>query len=302
MIVSAVIPTLNRADDLLEAIVSILGQTRIPDELIIIDQSQGTESKIGVAECLRGHPLAGRLIYVHDATIDGLVEAKQVAAGKSKADIVMFLEDDVVLSPNYIEVLERGFIDYPEMMGSCGVVQEVAGSGIIYSSFFHVFHRGIFHDPRVGIHGIQGATNQGLTQSNYLSGGLSAYRREVFEQIPFDTVNGFFALEDIDFSTRAASYFGKENFYINTGAVLDHRMSPLNRARLLPKYERKLKEFICFYKKNRTSFGDFLSLIWLMIGLFLEGIMSTIIYRSADPLIGALKGFIQGTRQRIEKV
>mgnify|MGYP000465487560 CR=1 FL=1 len=39
MIISAVIPTKNRPHDLLQAVRSILSQKRLPDQLIIIDQS-----------------------------------------------------------------------------------------------------------------------------------------------------------------------------------------------------------------------------------------------------------------------
>ena len=53
-----------------------------------------------------------------------------------------------------------------------------------------------------------------LIPSDYISGGLSAYRREVFEAVPFDVENGFFALEDIDFSTRVARAYGSR-LYIN---------------------------------------------------------------------------------------
>lgn len=302
MTISAVIPTLNRVDGLDEAVESIMNQSRLPDELIIVDQSVSSDSKERIGLRLADHDLVKKIIYIHDSSISGLVEAKHEAVCHSSGDIVMFLEDDVVLEPDYLEVLERGFVDEPEMLGCCGVVKEVSGSGNFYFFFFHLFHRGIFHDPRVGIHGIERAANQGLVNSDYLSGGLSAYRKEVFAKVPFDTKNGFFALEDIDFSTRAAKKFGKQHFFINTGAILDHRVSPVNRAKLLPKYERKVREFICFYKKNRTSIFDTFSLIWLMLGLLIEAVMSAIVYRSTDPLIGAFKGFVQGIRQRIERV
>jgi len=287
---------------LVDAVESIVNQTRLPDELIIVDQSIDSDSKEKVFLHLKEHDLAKNLVYIHDPSISGLVEAKQVAVKNSKSDIVIFLEDDVVLSPDYIETLEKGFINHPEMMGSCGVVEFVAGSGSFYTALFHFFHRGIFHDPRVGIHGIERAANQGLIQSNYLSGGLSAYRREVFEQIPFDTINGFFALEDIDFSTRAARFFDKEKFYINTGAVLDHKMSPQNRAKLFTKYEGKLRVFICFYKKNHTSGWDFLSLVWLIVGLFIESVMVSMLHQSVDPVIGVAKGFMQGIKRHIKKL
>jgi len=297
--VTVVIPTLNRPNDLCQAVQSIMKQTFIPDELIVVDQSQKDDSRIMVDKFLQNHVLTERLVYIHDASVSGLVDAKKVAVEHSQGDIVMFLEDDVVLDSSYIEVLEKGFIEHPEMMGSCGVVQAVAGSGAFYTALFHFFHRGIFHDPRVGIHGNEGAVNQGLVRSNYLSGGLSAYRREVFERVPFDILNGFFALEDIDFSMRAAREFRDCGFYINTGAVLDHRMSPLNRAKLFPRYERKLREYICFYKKHRNVRLAQLNLLWLITGLLTEALVFSVKFRSFDPLTGTVSGIINGIRHKI---
>ncbi len=301
MVVSAIIPTLNRVDDLVKAVASVAAQTRIPDELVIIDQSDNEYSKEKIQHLVSGNPLEGRLCYIHDPSVRGLVQAKKRAVEESSGDILMFLEDDVVLESDYIEQLEKGFVENPDMMGACGVVSDVPQPGLAYRLFFHLFHRGIFYDPRVGIHGKERFRGQGLVPSHYLSGGLSAYRREVFEHIPFDTRNGFFALEDIDFSTRAARRYGYDHFFINTHAVLDHRMSPVNRAKLLPKYERKFREYISFYKKNRKSFFDLFRLIWLMIGLSIESMMAAIAYRNMDPIVGSWQGVVRGIAQQMEE-
>lgn len=297
--IAAVIPTKNRPDDLLCCVKSILAQQRQPDQLVVIDQSGDTVSKQQVEKLCHSEKHGFELLYIHDPTVSGLVQAKARGVQHSRADVIMFLEDDVVLAPDYVAVLECGFMDTPEMYGACGVVRAVPGQGDTYRWLFRFFHRGIFHDPRVGVHGAASARDGSLLQSNYLSGGLSAYRREVFERIPFDTVNGFFALEDIDFSTRAAREFGQDRFYINTGAVLDHAMSPLNRAVLFPRYERKVREFICFYKKNRDQHWALPSLLWLLVGLFLEALVESARTFRLSPLFGAASGLFLGISRRV---
>src|SRR3972149_1254722 len=98
MLISAVIPSKNRPRDLANAVLSILTQSRPPDELLVIAQ----------------RPALG---CVHDPRIAGLVAAKQVAVARARGDIVCFLEDDVVLETDYMLNIERGFVEGPALLG-----------------------------------------------------------------------------------------------------------------------------------------------------------------------------------------
>lgn len=288
MRLTAVIPTRNRPADLGKAVASVLDQTRRPDTLIVVDQSPGDESRRTVEALLaESGPL--RVDYVHDTAVTGLVDAKRVAAGRADGDVVCFLEDDIVLEPDYFEQIERGFAGRPEMLGCCGVVTNLPPLPAFYVGLFRLFHRGLFADRRVGIHGFAQGRGHALIPSNYLSGGLSAYRREVFAAVPFDTANGLFMTEDIDFSTRAAHKFGPR-FYINPNARLEHHMSPVNRAALHARQRRKVREFFVFYKKRRSGPADDLALAWLLCGLAIEAIFAA--FRQLHP--GTIAGFLAG--------
>ena len=82
-------------------------------------------------------------------------------SGARKGDIVCFLEDDVVLEPDYLRNIEAGFIERPAMVGSCGIVTNLPPLPPFYSRLFHFFHRGIFHDPRVGVTGVMNGSGHG---------------------------------------------------------------------------------------------------------------------------------------------
>jgi GT2 family glycosyltransferase len=297
-LLTAVIPTRNRPDDLAKAVASVLVQTRPPDVFMVVDQSPGSESRLVVEALLEGNTRI-RLNYIHDPRISGLVEAKQVAAGRASGDIVCFLEDDIILEPDYLEQIERGFSERPEMLGCCGVVTNLPPLPAFYVALFRLFHRGIFADRRVGVHGfVVGGRGQALIRSNYLSGGLSAYRREVLAAVPFDTANELFMTEDIDFSTRAAQRYG-ECFFINPNARLEHHMSPVNRAAVGARQRRKIREFFVFYKKRRGRPADALAFVWLLWGLAIEACVAAIRYRSTLPLSGFLAGVGDGLRWRV---
>lgn len=296
-LLTAVIPTRNRPGDLAKAVASVRAQVRAPDELLIVDQSPGSESRDLVASLMEG--AAGiRLVYIHDTGITGLVDAKRVAFQRSSGDILCFLEDDVVLEPEYIEEIESGFRARPDMLGCCGVVSNLPPLPPFYGAMFHLFHRGIFRDPRVGIHGRFEGAGHPLIPSRALSGGLSAWRRKVLDAIPFDVANDFFMLEDIDFSTRAEAHFGPR-FFINPNARLAHNMSPLNRERLGERQRRKLREYMLFYKKRSATLGALPNLIWLLSGLFLEAMMQALSSRSPAPLKGYVAGLRDGIRRKL---
>ena len=293
MLISAIIPTKNRAVDLINAVQSILRQARLPDELIVVDQSENDLARAEIKLLLEASGDSMRLIYIYDPTISGLVDAKRVGTSHSSGDIICFLEDDVVLEPCYIQEMEHAFDAHPEMMGCCGVVTNLPELPSEYVRFFHLFHCGIFHDPRVGVHGYASKNHDDLIPSRYLSGGTSAFRKAVFEKVPFDLANGFFMLEDIDFSMRATRVFGNR-FFINTRSRLAHYMSPVNRAILGKKYRRKLREFLVFYKKHGVGVLQLACLLWLLVGLWAEAALNAIRSRNLGPLTGYVMGIWDG--------
>lgn len=290
--ITVVIPTRNRPDDLSKAVTSILTQTRPPDEFIIVDQSPGNESRIRVESLMSGSERI-QLVYIHDPRISGLVDAKRVAAERVDGDIVCFLEDDVILEPDYIEQIEQGFANRPEMLGCCGIITNPPRQPVGYNFFFHLFHRGIFRDVRVGLFGRFDGRGHPLIASKFLSGGMSAWRHEVFLAIQFDVASGFHMFEDIDFSTRVAKHFGPR-LYINPNARLEHHWSPVNREVLAPRQRRKLTECIVYYKKRRDWPGAAFALPWLLLGLLFESAFQSFSARTFGPLQGYFAGIRDG--------
>lgn len=297
---TAVIPTRCRPVDLIIAVKTILDQTRTPDELIVIDQSPTAESKMEVeALFAEVHP-PFNLIYVHDSSISGLVDAKNEAVKVSSGDIVSFLEDDIELYPDYFSEVELFFLNNSTALGCGGVVVKVDCYSSFYRFVFNLIHRGIFFDARVMMHAQEGS--QQLMQSRYISGGVSSYRRAVFDQVPFDIVNGFFALEDIEFSTRAADFFGDGYFFINPRIKLLHNMSPANRAVMGVVWERKIREFVLFYKKHADKSGSGINLAALLAGLFCVSALVSVKKLSVAPLTGFFKGLRNGVKQNIKSL
>jgi len=298
--ISVIIPTKNRPLDLSRAVESIISQSRVPEQLIIVDQSEINESLILIENYLKKINFT-EYTYIHDENINGLVSAKKVGVNNSSGDIVSFLEDDIILEPNYIENIENGFMSIPNMLGCSGIIINHPSRSKPHQIIFDIFHLGIFKDDRDKFFGKKFINSSDIVLCNMLSGGVSSWRKEVFSAIPFDDKNGFHMLEDIDYSTRAAEYYGNR-FYINTMAHLSHFSSPLNRDSARVKYCRKTFEFIMFYKKRKSVSFAFTSLFWLLIGLALDSIAKSLSDRSLEPLKGFLNGVYQGFNADIKLI
>jgi GT2 family glycosyltransferase len=295
MTLSAVIPTRNRPEDLVKAVASVLAQTLPPDELLVVDQSPGDESaRLVQAMFPPGSPT--RLVYIHDTGITGLVDAKRVAAARAGGDIICFFEDDVILEPDYMAELERGFDSKPDMCGCSGVITNPPKSSALYIAAQRFFFRGIFRDPRLPIfdRALRGADE--LMPCDVLSGGLSAWRRDVFNHVAFDSKNGFFMFEDMEFSTRIVKALG-HHLYVNPRARLEHHFSAVNRDVHGVRQRRKLAEALIFFKKRRDWPGARGGLLMVALWWLGEAFVQTVRLRSAGPVLGYFRGVFDGFRK-----
>jgi GT2 family glycosyltransferase len=236
-----------------------------------------------------------RLAYVQDQGLAGLVEAKRAGVARANGQIVCFLEDDVILEADYLAQIEAGFVAEAGMLGCSGVITNLSRS-TPYVLFHWLFFRGIFDDPRIRIFAKLATSGDQLIATEIVSGGLSAWRRKVFDEVEFDTQNGFFMLEDIDFSSRVVRTFGS-CLFVNPRARLAHNWSPVNRDSQMTLQRRRLIEAITYYKKRRAWSGARTGLAMAMLWWLGDAVLQALRFRSPRPLIGYVRGAIDGFRR-----
>ena len=295
--ISAIIPTKNRPEDLLRGLISICEQSRIPDQLVIVDQSDTDKTKKLIHSFMNQYKNI-HLIYIYDPKILGLVDAKRVSVIYATGDILCFLEDDVILEHDYFHEIEVGFFKNNKMIGCCGVITNPPKTSFFYKLIFKIFHCGIFKDPRIDAIDRSTRTSEVFIPSEMLSGGISAWRRSVFENISFDVANGFHMFEDIDFSTRVARHYGNRLF-INPNARLAHYCSPINRDLLGARERRKIRECFTYYKKRKDWPNAPISFYWLLFGMLLETIFQSFSCLSFKPIQGYILGLRDGYTKKI---
>jgi len=294
--ISAIIPTKNRLQDLIVAFNSISKQSRPPDELIIVDQSSSPISQTIIASLRNSLPATSELNYIYNTCISGLVEAKHVGVSHASGDILCFFEDDIVLELDYIYEIELSFLNLASILGASGVVTNTPVSSPAYVFFHELFHRGLFKDPRPRVYSNIMRLNTkflhtNLISTNLLSGGLSSWKRHVFERVPFYLRSGFHMLEDKDFSIRVCNEYGP-CLFINPSARLTHNFAPAGRDSVGRREMRKTQEYFIFYMKHRKGMRDTFCFLWLLLGLLFSSGFVSLNKLSLKPVIGIFLGII----------
>jgi GT2 family glycosyltransferase len=301
MRISVVIPTKNRPIDLKKAILSVTSQSLLPDELIVVDQSSTEESREITKDICQGSPLHPGLIYHLDPKVRGLVDARRVGFQLSSGDLVLYLEDDIELSKDYLKAMVMGFQMNPAMMACTGIMTNYQATRF-YQELFLLFHRGIYRDTRIRHHGPVSSENGEkieLVPIEFISGGISAYRRAVLAAVPFDTENEFFAYEDVEYSARIKKHFGRNVLFLNRAAHLQHHYSITNRDSAGPRIERKSREVVVFFKKHRDVAFSWRDLVILELGLFVESLLYSVKMHSFKPAKGYIVGTLKGISWKI---
>jgi GT2 family glycosyltransferase len=112
--VSVVVCTRNRADDLQKCLQSLQGLKEAPDEIIVVDNDPSNGATRRLVEQMPG------VLYVAEPR-PGLSVARNAGVRHATGEIVAFTDDDVLVDPNWIRRLARGFSD-PSVMVVTGLV------------------------------------------------------------------------------------------------------------------------------------------------------------------------------------
>lgn len=99
--VSVIIPTYNRKDSLLRTLESLARQTYPADRFEVIVVDDGSNDGTGVI-AKRTFPFFLRYVYQNN---QGEIVARNTGAEQSAGGILVFLDDDIEVNPNYLEAL-----------------------------------------------------------------------------------------------------------------------------------------------------------------------------------------------------
>lgn len=223
MKLSVVITTYSRPDDLADCLRSLDRQFDPPTEVIVVDDGDVDETETHLKQ-------AG----IHDMTIErihhlegedkGLPAARNRGIDAAAGDVVCFVDDDVILPPNWTRELKQTYAEFPEAVGVGGYVLNYNPPDINKANvdsfgyrLLQGFRKAFFYTRigKVSPVGILYAPHVFMTSSpcrvGTLQGCNMSFRAAVFDEQSFDEWygrSGSSAAEELDFSVRVARYEG----------------------------------------------------------------------------------------------
>ncbi len=111
--ISVLICTRNRADSLRKTLDSLLhaGNLKLPNWEVLVVENGSTDRTIAVCQELRQR-FPHHFRFLTEDRI-GKCYALNTAVAAAKGDVLAFIDDDVICSPDYIEGIRNVFISYP---------------------------------------------------------------------------------------------------------------------------------------------------------------------------------------------
>jgi len=219
--IAVIIPTKERKHELRRLLASFVSQRCLPDQIIIVDASADADTLL-----TEDYKMLS-VTYIHGNY--SITEARNIGISSLKESIslVCFLDDDVVME----EVAWEAMTDYWE---SAGV--DIGGCSFFIANEIHhdktyirILKRLLTIKPKQygkilpsGFNVSPYSPSETTINADWLSGGVTVWRRIVFDTNAFDEwFSGYGMYEDVDFSYRVGK---KYKLVVNTGAKVKHLM------------------------------------------------------------------------------
>ncbi len=203
----------------------LASQASVPPILVIDSSDDGLTRDI-VLSAARRVPVEIR--YAHTGA--GLTRQRMEAVNRLAPDteVVHFVDDDVILEPNYFAAIEETFVADRSLLGAGGLIANLPEHRP--SLLRRLFLLDCRQDGKIlpsGINVLVFSAAQPLPV-DWLSGCSMSYRRSVFDRLSFDTrMTGYSLGEDVDFSYRVAKI---GHLMVTPHARLAHLCSPVGRT------------------------------------------------------------------------
>lgn len=242
-----IVCTYMRPNPLLKLMKSVINQTLYPYEILIIDGSTNSETQV----ILESNKFKNLKYFKISTEHRGLTKQRNygIARVGDAAEVICFLDDDIVLTNDYFENLLITYQKHPDALGVGGYIIdedttcEYVGENYkpsINEFYFDGWKRkeasrfvmrkrfGLDSDCPPGFSSLYShgrsvgflPPSGKIYEVEQLMGGVSSFRKAVFDKLQFSTYfQGYGLYEDADFSIRVAK-IGK--LFLNTTAKLYH--------------------------------------------------------------------------------
>lgn len=242
-ILSIIIPTSNRRDILEKSLKVLLERDPLQDcEVIIVDRPMDDTRQM-VESLARLAPI--RYLEQHG---QGRPAARNIGIKASEAEILLFLDDDILVEKGFIEEHTRYHQGFPGSACLGKTVNKTDSKDLFvdylvnYSTFLTAYS--LIKDP------------EDLSFNLFYTSNISLKREEIIEVAGFDEDFTMYGLEDIEFGYRWKRSGRKIRY--NAGAVGYHYYDTTRVDFLARRYEVGQAAALFYHKHKDRDVADYL--------------------------------------------
>jgi GT2 family glycosyltransferase len=282
--ISVCIPTMNRPEELKRCLISILEQIVLPREIIIVDDGSlepavfknMIEPYVNFKYFKKGKP--------------SLSASKNITKTLASEDLILILDDDTLLDKEYIQNIYEVF--KRDINKEIGIVGGIVINRKKKNWFEKLYRRLFFLDNgKPGLllpwgfqTGFNGISEDTLVE--WISGGISCFRREVLEEFSFEEFHGGRnVFEDVEFGWKVSQ---KYKIIVTPIARLYHFHSSVRESMYISGFKETYNRCWIFDKHCKKNLKNIFLFWWAMMGHIL-GIAGT---GRLSMAAGNLKGII----------
>jgi glucosyl-dolichyl phosphate glucuronosyltransferase len=301
--ISVITPTLNRHDDLQQYVRTLVTQTLLPDELVIVDAGNLDTVEPMLIEELKDSKIELVLLKSEPGTSHQRNVGIDVASG----DFYFFFDDDIILEPDYIEQSMKCFDSGPNpkiggVMGTYNSPPRTQGYRTKYFQFFNMTHA---TDERPPVIMPSGASRWAIKPTEVIPIPVCCscrvvFRAECFEGERWDCfLPGYTTSEDVEVSFRIAKNW---QLVQTPDAVLFHKESPVSRNKYGERIARIIYSRYYFFRKHMPKDPAHVAAFsWYMFGT--TALYSASAFRKYDEnTVQTLRGIAKGYRLCISDI
>ena len=291
MQISVIIPTYNRPNDLQTVLNSIIIQTVLPKEVIIVDDSsnEGVKSVcMGMRDELQEKNID--MFYVRNE------KERSLRIEHCTGEVILFLDDDVILDKKYIETILKVYEENPNALGVQGIISSLAAKRKRNTLNKLCFS---FHTEKGKCRVLPSAYNtypysvDKVIQCQWLAGANQSYKRKVLQNFKFDeNLKKYAFKEDMDLSYRIFKQY-PGSLYMTPHAKLIHNEPDTGRiSNKEHTYMQQVYTFYFFYKNIDQTLKNKLIFYWSATALLIRpsiGLLTSLILKPSKLKLEGLK-------------
>ena len=300
---SVIISTKDRFDKLRLCVESILHQTVLPDEVVIVDGSTEIDLRHPIEDLFR-EAHSDLLKYIK--SLPSLTVQNNSGIKNSIGDLITILDDDVVLDKDYILCTKDFYNNNSDLYVGALSTKIIDSDTTVYKEHFSIseligkmFLLWHTRDGKFQLSGIPTLISPDcneLKKVDFIFGGNATYPRSILEEFQFDEhLPMGFMMSDDDLAYRISRKY--QNYWTPKTFVY-HKTHYVNNDRY-----KKSKEFImCHFYLKRKNHPGYLknnaAFYWSVLGKIILETYISIKIKNLTGLNGTFSGLINVWREK----